>query len=305
MTVYVFIIESGNTEVFEQTFVNREVDNVIPQSFTVKMNIDKFDEMVTSVSQRFSDNTMVLFVDEQYHIKYYYTNEGKEELDKLNLLKEKKDQVQFCNCNWMEFMLNFGGLDDTANYVFATSENFENIYDMANFLQLPINPNCYFVWNCNDITDCNNAKSYYNIFSSTPKIKQIDSLGEPVTIDDQAIKWIIEYGVRQIQGFIEAGILKKEAYIQRYVDQWILNPHSYFSKGIIIEYDLKPKPPLPGEQKILKGLTVTEQFNEDASYRYQIADKICRILCKYGLEFNKITTINNNPHTVNFEFLLK
>lgn len=304
MTVYVFIVESGNTELFEQSFVNREIDDVKPHSFVVKMNIDKFDQMVASISQKFEDNVTVLFVDEQYQIKYYYTDEGKDYFKKIELLKQKKDQVQFCNCNWMEFMFNFGGLDDTANYIFASAENFDNIYDMANFLQLPINSNCYFVWNVKDITECNNAKSYYNIFSSIPRKKQTNSLGEPVIVDLEAIKWIIEHGVRQIQGLIHTGVLKKEAYIQKEVDCWILNPHSFFSKGIIIEYDLKPKPHPDVQSNILKGLTITEQFNEDAEYRYQIADKICRILCKYGLEFDKITTINNDPHTINFEFLL-
>lgn len=302
MTVYVFIIESANTEVFDQSFLNREIDDVLNPSFILKMSIDNFDKMTDTVSKTFRDNIVTFLIDEQYHVKYYYTNQGEKELKKIESLKS--NQVKFYACNWYEFKDNFDGLDDTNNYVFVTAENYENIYDMANFLQLPVNSNCYFLWNCYDILDCCNAASYYNIFSSIPRMKQIDSLGGDVIIDPLAIEWIIEYGVRQVQGLIKAGCLKKEAYVQSYVDPWVLNPHSYFSKGIIIEYDLKPKAPLDGDKKILKGLTVTEQFNEDAEYRYQITDKMCRILCKYGLEFGRITTINNDTHSVNFELLL-
>lgn len=305
MTVFVFIIESANREIFETEFENGEIQNISSSTYVEHLNIDNFQEMNDIVSTKFSDDVVTVFVDENYQVKYYYTEQGEEEYEKIQALEAETDIVQVCRSNWMEFLPSFGGLDDTANYVFVSSKNFKNVYDMANFLQLPINNNCYYIWNCKDIREAVNAESYYNIFSSTKRKDQIDTLGNEVKIDYSAINWIVEQGVSQIKLMIKAGLLNKEPYIQAFIDQWALNPHSYFSKGIITEYGLKPKPPTEGDAKILKGLTIVEQFNRSLEYRYLIVDIMSKILCKYGFEFGKLTTINGNPHTINFDFLLR
>ena len=304
MTVFVFIVESGNTESFDLEFEKREILNVIPSKYNKYLDIEYFDKMVSDIASRFEDEVFVTFVDQQYQIKYYYTDEGKRELERLENLERNENQVRFCNCNWMEYFPHFEGLDDSSNYIFASKEEFINVYDMANFLQIPINNNCYFIWNIKSLEEVSLAKSYYNIFSNTKRKNQIDSLGNKVTEDEESLKWIVEYGVQQIKGLIKAGVLNKERFIQKMVESWVLNVHSYFSSGIIIEFDMIPQPPKGEESKILKGLTPQEAFNEDCQYRYNIADRMCRCLCKYGLEFEKLATINNNPHTVNFDFLL-
>lgn len=304
MTVFVFIVESGNKEEFDSTFINGEIDNVEVREYEEKMNIESIEDMIVSVSERFKDSVFTVFVDEQYQVQYYYTNEGLEEHERIKTLEEMTSSVKVCRCNWMEFMFNFDGIDDSSHYIFMTSKNFINAYDMANYLQLPLNSNCYFLWNCSDISNAVNAKCYYNIFSSTKRIKQYDSLNDKVEEDIYAIQWIIEYGISQIKEMVRAGILNKEAFIQRDVERWSINPYSYFSKGIIIEYGMKPKPPLGGDPKILKGLTILEEFNRSPEYRFQILDSMMKIVCKYGLEFGKIITINGNHHTVNYDFIL-
>lgn len=304
MTVFVFIVESGNTESFELEFDKREISNVIPSKYIKNLDIEYFEEMVANIAARFKDEVFVTFVDQQYQIKYYYTEEGKKELERLENLEKNEAQVRFCNCNWMEYFPHFEGLDDTSNYIFASKENFVNVYDMANFLQIPINNNCYFIWNIKSLADVPYAESYYNIFSNIRRKDQYDTLGEKVTEDEDALKWIVEHGVEQVKGLIKAGVLKKEPFIQSMVDSWVLNVYSYFSAGILTEFDMIPQPPEGEESRILKGLTPREQFNEDCQYRYNILDRMCRCLCKYGLEFGKLATINNNPYTINFDTLL-
>lgn len=304
MTVYVFIIESANSEDREQIFKDREIDNLTDPIYHEKLNLSGINEMVSDLEDKFNEPVLVTFVDCQYQNKYYYTPEGISEFEFLQELEKNTDLFKFCNCDWFQFVPEFEGISPNDHYIFASANNFENCYDMANFIQTPLYGNCYFIWNVKNIKSIVNAEAYYNIFSNIPRNKQMNSLKGPVIEDIDSINWIINEGVNQVNGLIEAGTLQFQRFIQRYVEEWTLNPYSIFSSGIITEFDLIPKPP-PGEtSKILKGFTVLEQFNEDAQYRYNITDYICRCLCKYGLEFDKIKSINNNPHTVNFNFLL-
>lgn len=305
MTVYVFVVESANTEEFVSTFVDREIDDVEAKEFKENMKIESIEQMINSVGNRFKDTVYTVFVDEQYQIQYYNTPQGLEEYERIQTLESMQENIKVCRSNWLEFIPNFGGIDDSSHYLFITSKNFKNAYDMANYLQLPLNSNCYFLWNCIDISDAVDAECYYNIFSSTKRIKQFNSLGDKVVEDIEGIKWIVEEGVSQIKEMIRAGILAREAFIQRYVERWSINPYSYFSKGIILEYGMKPKPPSGGDPKILKGLTIAEEFNRSSEYRFQILDHMMIIICKYGLEFGKITTINGNHHIVNYDFILR
>ena len=303
--VRIFVVESGNTEIFD--YLNneqREIDNIEPRTLNIKMNINEINIAITSISEKFRCPVSVTFVDEQYQIKYYYTDEGKSEFTFLNQLRATEG-INFINSNWDEYLPHFEYIEEEDHYIFISSKPFLNEYEMANFLSIPLYSNCYFKWGADNILQVEEAKAYYNIFSKILRNNQFDSLGSAVEVDPTSINWIVEHGVRQVQGLIKCGCLRKERFIQSKVDYWITNPYSIFSKGVIIETGLIPKPhPDVIESNILKGLTILEQFNEDASYRYRITDFMCRILAKYGLEFGKLTTINNNPHIVNFDFLL-
>lgn len=281
-----------------------EIDDIEAITLNIKMNINNIGSVMESIFIKYNKNIEVFLVDEQYQCKYYYTENGKSEYEFLKTLKQN-ESIKFINSNWDEYLPHFGGLDDEETYFFISSIPFLNEYEMANFLGIPLNRNCYFKWGAINIEEIQEVKSYYNIFSNVRRSLQIDSFGNPVTINEESLKWIVENGVRQVQGLILCGCLKKERFIQSKVESWILNPYSIFSKGVIIETGLIPKPhPDVLDSKILKGLTILEQFNEDASYRYRLTTFMCRILCKYGLEFKKIKTIGGDPHLVNFDFLL-
>lgn len=305
MSVYVFIVESGNTEVFQRDYEDREVNDVKVIDFNVKMNIDKIEDMIESVNSKFNKDVKVIFVDSQYQIKYYYSEEGREDYENLLAIREELPFLIFHNCDWYQFLPHFEGIDSENDYIFASSMDFENEYEFTNYLEVPLKSNCYFIWNIHDITEIINAKAYYNLFSRILRNNQKDSLENKLIPDENVINWIVEHGCTQVQGLIKAGCLEHQRFIQAQVDPWILNPYSIFSKGVIIETGLIPHPhPDVSESKILKGLTIQEQFNEDATYRYNLTNFMCRILCKYALEFGKLSFISDYKR-INYENLIK
>lgn len=304
MTVYVFVVESANEEHRDQIFENREVIGLTDARYVQTLSLDGLDDLIEELQESFKEEVFVSFVDKQYQNKYPYSEEGKLELERISELRELKDQMDFFNCDWFEFLEEFKGIGNENHYVFLSAKEFKNCYDFANMLQVKLGFNCYFAWGITDLRAGINAKSYYNIFSNTKRINQNNSKNEPVTIDINSIKWIIEYGVRQVQGMIKAGVLRYESFVQQDVPHWTLNIHSYFSDAIIREFNLIPTPPSGEESKILKGKTPQEQFNEDATYRFIVLNYMMTSLCKYGLEFGKINTINNDIYTVNYDFLI-
>ena len=305
MPVYVFFIESSAKESFNHIFSEKEISSIDAGTFIPGIDTSNIDDMIIEVSNKFRDEVKVVFVDKLYITTYFYTEEGLRYHEDIKLLKEKHE---FCNGTWMEFFEKFGGIDDVNNYIFATmDQKYENAYDFSNYLQLSLNPNCYFIWGINDVREAVNAKSYYNIFSNKPKDEQIDTLGNPQyrPEDDESIGWIVEYGVLQVLGMMQAGFHLNEKFVQKFVEPWVLNPASYFSKGIIIEYDLKPPIPDCDNKVIQQGYLYAEYFNICPQYRKQILDGMCRVLCKYGLEFRKISNIPYTIYNVQYLNLLR
>jgi len=301
MTVYVFIIESAGHETFKHIFNGKEIYNIDEGTFVEGINTTELDLVIKELSTKFNDVIQVIFIDKRYVIKYFYTVGGKDYNEEI--LKLKKIH-QFCNGTWMEFFDQFIGIDDSNHYIFATIGNYKNIYDYSNYLQISPNHNCYFIWSINNVSEIKNAKSYYNIFSRKSLDEQIDSIGNPQFIDYEAIKWIVNHGVKQVQGMLKCGIHRCEPYMQAFVENWILNPASYFSKGIIVEYDLYPPAPDSENTDIQKGYLYTELFNISSQYRFQILNGMCRVLCKYGLEFGKLKAISSSIFDVQYDSLL-
>ena len=60
---------------------------------------------------------------------------------------------------------------------------------------------------------------------------------------------------------------------------------SYFSKGILIEYDLIPKQPETATPEILGGNLYQELFNESADFRFQIYRGMSSVIRKFNKEF--------------------
>lgn len=304
MTVHVFIVESANEEIMDQVFENREVVGLTEAKYVENLNLDGLDDLFSGLQEVFNEEVFMTFVDKQYQNKHPYSEEGKTELERIKDLREHPDQMTFCNCDWFEFMPEFNGIDPNHHYIFVSSKNFKNCYDFANMLQVNMLSNCYFAWGVKELKEVIDAKCYYNLFSNIKRKDQKNSRGEPITIDMDSIKWMVEHGVRQVQWLVHAGVLKYESFLQREIPNWTTNVHSYYSDAIIREFELIPQPPPGEESKFFIGKTPQEQFNEDAQYRYNILERMMVSLCKYGLEFGKITSINGNIHTVNYEFIL-
>ncbi len=306
MTVFLFIIESASEEIFENIFEGKEISTIDSGRFNPGIDLTNIDSVVQELSGKFSHEIAPIFVDQRNYCQYFYTKEGK---DYYEMIKNLKEKYRFHNANWIKFFDSFAGIDDTNSYIFITKTNYKNIYDFANFLQISPEKNCYFAWNANKIEDALYARSYYNVYSKIPKSQQIDTLGNPQYRDPEdyeALKWIIEYGVSQVKQMILAGFHVNENYVQAIVEPWSLNPASYFSKGIIVEYDLFPSPPEECQNsRIQKGYLYNELFNISAAYRFQIIQGMCLSLCKFGLEFGKLQSIPYGLFNVQYDLLLK
>jgi hypothetical protein len=303
MTVCIYIIESANCEKSELHFEDRQVTHSMETMPDDCIDFNLTGKMITDVAAKFKTDVNVLFVDKEYANEYYQTERGKREFDIITKLKET---CEFYTSDWFEFIREYIGFDDIDQHIFVSRKNFVNVYDMANFLQLPIKNNYYYAWGINSLEAVVNSRSYYNIFSANDKDKQVDTLGNPQfqAGDEESLKWIVEHGVKQVKELIRAGVLARERFMQCDVEPWATNVYSYFSKGVIIEYDLFLYVPPNDCPNVLAGESPQKVFNEHCNYRYILTDYMCRVLCKYGLEFNKIITCNGNHQTINFDFLL-
>lgn len=306
MSVFLYIIESANYEqsslVFEDKFVSSSEE---------KINDDFIDyspmrQLIDDLAKKYTKNIYVLFIDKQYLCKYYYTEEGKLEKEMIDSYKS------FCDyypADWHDFLSADGNnFNSSDEHIFISRKSFLNVYDFTNHLEISIQPNFYFLWNMTDVNQIDNARSYYNIFSSTDKDKQIDSRGNKMyqpADDELYLNWIVEQGVTQVTEMIRAGFLKRERFVQAEIDPWVTNVESPFSKGVIVEYDLILENPKTQFEAVFKGQSAQKCFNELTDYRYILTDYMCRCLSKYGLEFEKIPSIYGNCQTVNFNFLLR
>lgn len=306
MTVFLFIVESASEELFENVFEGKEISTIDGGSFSQGIDLTNIDKVVEELSGKFSDEVAPIFVDQRNYCQYFYTEEGKAYFE---MIKDLKQKYKFHNATWIKFFSSFSGIDDTNHYVFITKKNYKNVYDFANFLQISPEKNCYFIWNVNFIDSALDARSYYNVYSKIPKSQQIDTLGNPQyrgEEDYESLMWIVEYGVSQVKQMILAGFHMNENYVQAFVEPWSLNPSSYFSKGIIVEYDLFPSPPEECQNpRIQKGYLYNELFNISAPYRLQILQGMCLALCKFGLEFGKIQGIPHGIFNVQYDLLLR
>lgn len=283
MTVFIFIIESASEEIAEIIFEGKKIDNIGEMKYLPGMDISDTEKMVSEVSERFNDDVSLIFIDLTNSFTKYYTDEGKDYYSKVTELKKK---YSFKTGKWIDFLDVFVGIDDTHNYIFATKHKYLNIYDYSNYIEINPKRNCYFIDGVNNILEVSNAKSYYNIFSKIPRSEQIDSLGNKQFEDIEAIKWIIEHGVMQVLQMIKGGISKTEKFIQKDIEHWAVNPASYFSKGIIEEYGLKPTGSGSVKDIAKEGYLYHEFFNVSSQYRKQLLDGMCLILIKYGVEFD-------------------
>lgn len=304
MTVCIYIIESANCEKSELHFENRMVTHSTETMQDDCIDFSLTDNMINQMASKFKTDVNVLFIDKEYANEYYQTERGKQEFELLNKLKESNN---FYTSDWFEFIRSYIGFDDEDDHVFISRKQFINVYDMANFLQLPIKNNYYYFWGMNSLEEVVRSRSYYNIFSAKEKTDQIDTLGIPQFQDgdEESLNWIVRHGVRQVKELIRAGVLNRERFMQCDIEPWATNVYSYFSKGVILEYDLILEVPENDFPNVLAGESSQKVFNEHCNYRYILTDYMCRILCKYGLDFKKIITCNGNHQTINFDFLLQ
>ena len=217
-----------------------------------------------------------------------------------NLQKQNKHFI-FHDCLWKTFM-DTATFDTENHHIFISPGSYINHYDFFNYLGLNIAKNYYVAYDFNTLLNVNYVNPY-NIFGKNNPNNEVDSLGNKVYFDYDAIVWIIENGVTTINHMIRAGIYDKERFVQHPVPPWILNVENYFTKGVILEYELFPEKKVVITSRLCIGKLTQEKFLESANYRYIIYDFMARVLCQYGINFGKITEFPPN-FKINFNFLL-
>lgn len=326
----VIIIDGSSYEKFERTFTKTGEIKDVKSKFIEVLPLRDIDAMIESVHERVSHVTnshvFVRLVGKQYKINHYQTPEGKEYFRELHTFKTDEtanEQYAFHDCSWSEFFEDFAP-DANCHYFFVSPETFENDYDFFNYLGLPCVDNYYVCHGVKRLTEIRKARCPLNIFSGCSVEDSFDTCGNPVHIDQDAISWLIEYGVTQTEFLKAAGIPTKERFIQNPIPSWVLNTESYFMKGVIVEYELYPTVKIvlpPGQEeeesdhnssnynnavskKYYIGKTIQEKFLESANYRLNIFDHMCRVLCQYGILNGKIKEVLNHQE-IDFKLLLR
>lgn len=325
----VIIIDGSSYEKCERTFTKNGSIKDISFNFVEVLPLRDIDEMIATVHERVSHVTnshvFVRFVSQQYKINCYKTPEGKEYFAELHSMKTSdmnSQQFSFHDCHWNEFFEDFIP-DPNCHYFFICPQKFENDYDFLNYLGLPCNDNYYLFHGIERLTQIGDAQASFNVFTGNPIDDAVDSCGNPIVWDEDAISWLIENGVSHIEWLKKSGIPERERFIQNPIPSWTLNIESVFMKGIIVEYELYPvvKLVIPVGQeeendqnalnynnavskKYYTGKTIQEKFMESAEYRWLIFDHMCRVLCQYGINTGKFKEILNH-RTIDFTILLR
>lgn len=301
--VHVYIIGGISYEKHTPVFSeNGESKYTVPE-FVEMLNMDELNKLIDGMRESTGREVTVHFVDPKLKIRYYYTPEGRAYFNHLHDIRTSDEykNVIFHDCQWYEMRDDFKVDKQNDYYILTVDNEYENLYDFLNFLEMKVYDCVYLKYGITSMLDVFDARCPYNIFGVPDDYET--SIGEPPLEDPDAINWIIENGVATVKAFINAGFLEKERYIQAAVPCWTLNVESHFTKGIILEYELFPPRKVVFNEKLCVGKTIQEKFTESADYRYTITDCICRVLCQIGIRYGKLKEVKR-PHKVNFDLLL-
>lgn len=289
--------KNGNPEKTDPEFVHGI--NLLEMDLMKKMIIDKF-------PQDFDIEFSVHFVDPNYKINHYYTDEGKVYYNKLNSIKTGKESMfySFHDVSWNNLKNDFYITDEDI-YYFMSTDDFVNDYDFFNYLEIKITNNVFVNYNIKSLKDIKDARNPYNIFGTELVEKSLDFFENKVSYNENSVRWMTENGVKHCILLKEALVHKKERYIQSNLPPWCLNVESHYMKGIILEYEIFPERKIILNEKLCIGKTIQEKFLESAQYRAIILDYMIRKLIFLNIflpgKFNEIT----DPYEFNLNFILE
>jgi hypothetical protein len=277
-----------------------------PKPFT-NLSFNDFDlmrnQLINFGGVKNKGNINIHIIDENLKTTFFYTDEGKSFFAKI--LELKKDPFIFLhNCKWCDFYkkFNFNFLQTT--YIFMTPQKFINDYYFFNYLNLKICPNFFILHSAVSLLQVNEARNPYNIFGNLSDEDSRDLYDREVSFDKKSIDYIIENGVTCCNYLKKAGILNKERFIQVSIPCWCLNVKSIFINGIIMEHEFLQPYKIVIEEILSTGKTSQEKFLENAQYRFNVLELMCKTLCNYAIYTKKVLFVEN-PTTFNLNTILE
>jgi len=284
--VYVYIIDSmfyENSDVVS----SKGIYEYTIEKFVPTIDYSELPTIFEQLELYYNSKVEIHLVDVKNSIKHYYTDDGKKEFEVFSEAIKNKN-VYVHSDTWSKFYKTIPfNLND--QYIFATSKKFINKYQMSLEYNLLTNLNFFYVNNMKSIKDIISLKkctSPFNIYQdlSLLNLKENKTLrGDFQEIDFDSLKWLLNQGVEQTELCVKAGCLEKERFIQKRVPSWVLNPESYFMKGVIYHFSLLP---LQNSNPVTL-ITNQDLFIESSEYRYNIVLNMCYTLYSYCLMIQK------------------
>ena len=300
MTIKVYIIDSMFFEYSNIQMIDGEY-SLTSQEFISTVDFSELSILEDEIKSSFKNlkddqlNVEIHLIDKNNRIKYYYTDEGKEQFNIFS--KNIKNNIFIHSCDWEDYNKNMVYLDEDE-YIFSTTKTFRNKYEFALNIDGLFHINRFYIHDMKsllDICNINKCKSPLNIYVNLNKDKiynMYTSRDDLQEIDNEAISWLLINGIEHCKNCVIAGFLKKERFVQNRVPSWTLNVESFYMKGVIYHEKLFPKVLFFSSEDTSHGKTIQEKFLESADYRYKITIKMAEYLyfyCKF---------ISNNEFTL-------
>lgn len=282
MSVKLYVMQSVSIETADLLFHKTGEAKGTKSKFVKGVDLKDIDEAKTLLVNKFKTNDVEIhLIDVEYMIKFFYTKEGKDYYRHLNQIKDK---VIFHTIMWESYVKTIQ-FNDEDIHIFATKENFNNVYKFANTIDMKLAPNKFFITGIKTLSDCVNCYCPLNIFSTNNQKDVLSVNEEQQHVNINSIKEMLMEGLEQLELLIIAGCFDGEFFIQKKVPSWVFNVESFFMKGVILEHNMLPRVLDFGKYDNSHGKTLQELFTESAEYRKDITHKIAEVLYSYGKNY--------------------
>ena len=295
MSIKIYIInslfyENSNVEMYNGEFLSTN------QVFIPTVNFSELSLLSEKIKKIFTslENVEIHLIDKNNRIKYYYTEEGREQYEIF--LNNISENIYIHSCDWEDYnkTIVYSSEDE---YIFATVNSYRNKYEFALNIDGLFDINRFYIHDMKKLSDIYNIKkcaSPLNLFLNENNYNErFTSRNDLQEIDEEAIKWLLSNGIEHCKYCIIAGFLDNERFVQNKIPSWVLNVETFYMKGTIYHNELFPKILFFSEEDTSHGKTIQEKFLESAKYRYDITRKMIEYLYYYCNYKNNDFVINN------------
>ncbi len=288
-----FIIESMFSEnaelVFDPSTKSEKIKSSGPEGTTVSstpyfvpgIDMDNISNIISQLISDFGDIPIKIhLIDPNYRIRFFYTEKGKEEYEKLLKLIKEFEMETHC-CSFEEFLKTYSFIVED-DYIFASYKTYKDNYEYVAYLDGILDLNRYYIHGCSTVDDILNYISPLNIFKG-PDLREYQTTnGQSQFEDKKVINKMINDGILQLSYLIDAGCLEAENFIQREIPSWVLQVENLFMKLVIYHNELFPRKLNFGPSDNSNGKKMQEYFCESGKYRQLIVQCMCLTVYNYN-----------------------